>query len=70
MAPERPRQVEPAVYSAGEVAVLLGVSQAKVYDLAHSGRLPCKRVGRRFLFPRAPILEWLNTPDAPEPWHG
>lgn len=55
-----------AVYSAAEVAGLLGLSKATVYEMAHSGRIPCKRVGRRFIFSRAAVHEWLDSPDSAE----
>ena len=58
--------VRPAVYTAKQVAGLIGVSVPTVYALAASGQLPHKRVGRKYIFPRDPIHEWLNTPD-PEP---
>lgn len=61
--------LQPAVYTAAEVAKLLGVSKATVYAMAHSGQLPCKRVGRRFIFPAAAFQAWLKLPDPPELWH-
>lgn len=62
--------LEPAVYSAEEVAMVLGVSQATVYAMANGGKLPCKRVGRRFIFSRAAIHAWLESPAPVDPWHG
>lgn len=59
---EVPR-VHPAVYTAKQVADLIGVSVPTVYALAASGQLPHKRVGRKYIFPRDAVLEWLNTPD-------
>lgn len=58
--------LERAVLSAAEVAEVLGLSKATVYALAHSGQLPCKRVGRRFLFSREAIHAWLAAPDSAE----
>ena len=51
----------PAVYTATEVASLLRLSQATVYAMAHSGQLPCKKVGRRFIFSRVAIHGWLDS---------
>lgn len=65
-----PQELRPAVYSAAEVADLLALSKATVYALAHNGQLPCKRVGRRFIFSREAVHAWLETPDPAEPWHG
>ena len=43
-----------------EVAALLRVKQRKVYDLAASGEIPCRRVTGKLLFPRAEIEAWLS----------
>jgi len=65
-----PKAVRPAVYSAAEVASLLGLSKATVYAMAHSGELPCKRVGRRFIFSREAVHAWLASADPAELRHG
>jgi excisionase family DNA binding protein len=43
------------VLTVAEVATLLGVSRWLVQQAAHTGELPCIRLGRRILFPRARI---------------
>jgi excisionase family DNA binding protein len=45
--PDLPR----LTYSADEVAALLGISRAKVYDAIHGGQIPCVRFGRRIVVP-------------------
>lgn len=53
-----------------ELAVLLRISERKVYDLAAGGDVPCVRVVGKLLFPRADIRAWMHEarsgPD-PEP---
>lgn len=50
------------VLSADQVALLLGIDVKTVYDHANRGRIPCRRLGRRVLFGRRAILDWLNKP--------
>jgi excisionase family DNA binding protein len=50
-----------------ELAVMLRISERKVYDLASSGEVPCIRALGKLLFPRAEITAWLATMrDGPE----
>lgn len=42
-----------------EVAKMLHLNPKTVERLARLGRLPCYRVGRRVLFSRGDILQWL-----------
>lgn len=48
------------VMDAGQVAELLGVDRKLVYDSAARGELPCRRLGRRFLFSRSAVVAWLR----------
>lgn len=50
------------VMSVDEVAEMLGVDKKTVYDKANRGQIPCRRLGRRMLFGRRAILDWLNKP--------
>jgi len=50
---------EPAFLTTREVAELLRVKERKVYDLAASGGIPCRRVTGKLLFPRAEVEAWL-----------
>lgn len=50
------------VLSVDQVAEMLGVDRKTIYDHANRGRIPCRRLGRRILFGRRAILDWLNKP--------
>lgn len=54
--------MDAVVYSADEVAELLGLDRKSVYAAAKHNQIPHRRVGRRILFPRAAIEAWLSTP--------
>ncbi len=43
-----------------EVAAYLRIKERKVYDLVKEGRIPCRRVTGKWLFPRALIDAWLE----------
>lgn len=59
------------VMTADQVAELLGVDRNTVYDKANRGQIPCRRLGRRILFGRRAILDWLNKPlDGEVTWRG
>lgn len=45
---------------AKEAAELLGLSEWSVYNLARRRVLPHIKVGRRILFRRASLLDWLD----------
>ena len=47
--------------TAGQAAELLGVSEWTVYDLARRRELPHIRVGKRVLFRRQTLLDWLTA---------
>lgn len=59
------KRTERIVMDVDEVAVLVGVSRKMVYDQAGIGALPCRRLGRRFLFYRPAILAWLAGASSP-----
>lgn len=44
-----------------EVAELLRVRERKVYDLAAANEIPHRRITGKLLFPRAEILEWIDS---------
>ena len=50
---------QPTYLTTREVAELLRVKERKVYDLAASGGIPCRKVTGKLLFPRAEIETWL-----------
>ena len=51
---------EREVMKAYEVAELLGVDVDGVYEAANRGDLPHRRLGKRILFSRVAITEWLR----------
>jgi excisionase family DNA binding protein len=51
---------ERLVWSAEELARLLGVTPKAIYAMTSKQRLPCVRVGRRLFFPRGLIEKWLS----------
>ena len=55
------------VLSVDQVAEMLGIDKKTVYDHANRGRIPCRRLGRRILFGRRAILDWLNKPASNQP---
>lgn len=48
------------VMSADEVAEILGLCRDAVYDGAARGEIPHRRVGRRLIFSRVAVMEWLH----------
>lgn len=48
------------VLTADEVADLLRLDRKTVYDYAGRGVIPCQRIGKRMLFSRAAVVQWLG----------
>ncbi|MBD2900774.1 hypothetical protein amrb99_97830 [Actinomadura sp. RB99] len=47
------------------VAALAGIGLSTAYDAARRGDFPTRRIGRRWIVPTAPLLEYLGlTPAA------
>jgi len=58
-----------------EVADLLRLKERKLYDLVHSGRIPCVKVTGKWLFPRQKLDAWMAAggsveEDGPDPADG
>ena len=47
-------------YTVPEVAARLGIGRCMAYDLVRQGVIPAKRLGRRWIVPRARFNAWLN----------
>lgn len=47
------------VLNVNQVAELLGLGRNTVYEAASRGEIPHRRVGRRLIFSRAAVMEWL-----------
>ena len=48
------------IYTVPQAATLLGISHGLAYDLVRAGEIPAKRLGRRWIVPRARVHAWLN----------
>ena len=51
---------EAETYTVPEVATRLGIGRCMAYDLVRRGIIPAKRLGRRWIVPRARFHAWLN----------
>ncbi|HKA87336.1 MAG TPA: helix-turn-helix domain-containing protein [Haliangiales bacterium] len=54
------------VMTADEVAAFLGVDRKTVYEAAWRGEMPHRRIGRRLLFSRAALVDWLRCKGSSE----
>jgi len=52
------------IFTVTQVAVRLGISIGLTYELVKEGKIPAKRLGRRWIIPRDRFYAWLN--DLPE----
>jgi excisionase family DNA binding protein len=59
----------PDVLTPRDLMQLLRIGRTKVYQDLRSGAIPSLRLGRRFLVPRAALLEMLRVPRGEAP-HG
>jgi len=62
--PDPPEPAPPDVLNADEVARLLRVDRKTVYDAAGRGHMPHRRIGKRLVFSRAALLDWLACKSA------
>jgi excisionase family DNA binding protein len=44
-----------------ETTAITGLSVGATYNLLESGAMPSIRVGKKFLIPRAALIEWINS---------
>jgi excisionase family DNA binding protein len=59
---------EPLLLTGDEVAALLRKTRKAIYIMVERGQLPgVTRIGRRLLFRRAELLDWLRQKSAPSP---
>jgi excisionase family DNA binding protein len=56
---------EPACMRADELARFLGVNRKTIYEYAARNVIPCRRLGRRFVFSREAVLAWLARQSGP-----
>lgn len=50
----------PLALSADDVAIVLGISRAKAYELMHSKSLPTIKIGKRMTVPKDKLIEWIE----------
>lgn len=48
------------IYTVQQVASLLGISETLAYEMVGTGKIPAKRLGRRWVIPRRSFSRWLN----------
>lgn len=69
MEPQSPANPEsrasdgPTVISAQEAADLLGIHRTTLYEAARRSEVPCRIIGRRFVFVRETLIDWMRSPD-------
>ncbi len=54
------------VLTADEVAEILRVDRKTVYDAAGRGEIPHRRLGKRLVFGRSALLDWLSCKGSSE----
>lgn len=52
----------PSIMTAKEAAELLGIHHTTLYESAKQGQIPCRRIGRRYIFERRALIDWLRAP--------
>ncbi len=62
--PERPTAIERLLLRPDEVAIALGVSRSKVYELLGSGELPSLRIGKSIRVSRNALRQWIAQREA------
>lgn len=56
---------QPVLLTTSQVLERVPVSESKLYRMIHSGELPAKRLGRRYVIALADLDRWLSQlPDA------
>ena len=50
----------PLMLNMTDVAIILGISRAGAYKLAHGSHFPAFQIGRRIVVSREKFLDWLN----------
>lgn len=47
-----------------EIAAWLRVSLRTVYGWAREGKIPCRKIGRTYIFDKAALLKWARSEEA------
>lgn len=48
------------IYTVRQIAARLGIGAGLTYELVREGKIPAKRLGQRWVVPRALFNAWLN----------
>ena len=59
---ELEKQVEALAVNGKDAAKMLGVCERTIFNLARDGKITCKKIGWRSLYPVASIRAFLETP--------
>ena len=54
------QQEKSLVFSVSEVSKVLGIGRSNVYNLLHTGQIPCIKYGKRMLIPRFALMKMLE----------
>jgi excisionase family DNA binding protein len=55
---------EPLLWNARQAAKALGISDRTLFTLTKSGDVPHIRIGRRIMYPRTSLVEWIEQRSA------
>lgn len=51
----------PIVLTPADIAVILGISRNKTYEVLHSKGFPSFQIGKQYRIHREQFIQWLNT---------
>lgn len=54
------------IITANQAAELLKIHRTTLYEQARAGTIPCRRIGRRFIFVREILVAWACGTDEPK----
>ena len=60
------KQIEPLAVNSRDAAKMLGVSERTIFNLAKQGRIVCRKIGWRSLYPVSSLKAFLESPEAEE----
>jgi excisionase family DNA binding protein len=49
-----------AVYTVEETAEILGMGRTRTYEMVRAGEIPARKLGNRWVIPKARFHDWLN----------
>jgi len=57
------RQIEPLAVNSRDAAKILSISERTLFKLTKEGKIACRKIGWRSLYPVAALKAFLETPD-------